>query len=67
MPRWTLCCRECGKEFTYSEMTLTKPSSEPLLTVTGHKRDMPDMGINLKCPNCYKSSIYKRDQLVYRD
>jgi endogenous inhibitor of DNA gyrase (YacG/DUF329 family) len=56
-----LYCPECEKRFPHSEVTFESGVYASL----GNKPDFPDGGLSLECPNCKKTSLYQRHQLVY--
>src|SRR5665213_2350438 len=64
--RRMLTCLGCDKDFTHtefssdSELSANNPFASPV------KPAFPDGGMTLTCPNCKRSSLYQRSQLVYR-
>jgi predicted RNA-binding Zn-ribbon protein involved in translation (DUF1610 family) len=67
VPRWVLGCPECGEEFTHSEIDAEyrPPLLDPFSWIAD-KPELPESGVSLECPNCKKTSVYKRHQLTYR-
>ncbi len=66
MPRCLICCPECAHKFVHSEITVDDQGAKPVLILRGKKLDIPESGVSLDCPNCKKTSVYKRDQLIYQ-
>ena len=67
MARWVLGCPGCKVDFTHSYIDTSTPV--PLLDPFAwldYKPEFPSAGLTLECPNCKKSSVYSRTQLVYR-
>jgi endogenous inhibitor of DNA gyrase (YacG/DUF329 family) len=62
MPRWVLYCPICEKEFTHSNIERRNPEDYYI----DPKPEFPAEGLSVECPNCKKSSVYRRHQLVYR-
>ena len=67
MARWVLGCPECKEDFTHSQIDVASQTftSDPFAWL-GDKPKFPDAGVRLECPNCKKTSVYKRTQLIYR-
>jgi len=59
MPRWVLTCPECHKEFTHSNIAHESSWWD-------EKPEMSPAGDSIECPNCKKTSTYRRYQLIYR-
>jgi predicted nucleic-acid-binding Zn-ribbon protein len=67
MPRWVLGCPKCHNDFTHSEIAAVHDSSfADFIDWLGAKPDFPIAGLSVECPNCKKTTIYKRQQLVFR-
>jgi endogenous inhibitor of DNA gyrase (YacG/DUF329 family) len=67
MARWVLGCPECKEDFTHSQInTEPQPTMRDPFAWLGDKPEFPATGLTLECPNCKKTSIYSRTQLVYR-
>jgi hypothetical protein len=61
MPRWVLACPSCKNEFTHGEIgTTLKDYYFPT------KPSFPAEGLNLECPSCKKTSLFRQHQLLYR-
>ena len=69
MPHWILNCPKCKQDFIHSEVAAEsrRPLHEPFDWGIDEKPNFPDAGIKLKCPNCKRTSVYKRHQLIYRE
>lgn len=67
MPRWVLDCPECQATFTHSEIKVPDGLTGARRNWFGDKPVFPETGSRVECPNCKKSSVYQRHQLVYRD
>lgn len=67
MARWVLSCPECSQEFTHSQAEAPSQNSfrDPFAWL-GEKPEFPDAGLQMECPNCNKTAIYRRTQLMYR-
>jgi hypothetical protein len=67
MPRWVLGCPECNRDFTHTEIPADpKRRSFDRFLGTEAKPEFPQGGLRIECPNCKKTSIFQRYQLVYR-
>jgi hypothetical protein len=68
VPYWVLVCPECDREFIHTEAQneATSPMQDPLGWLA-EKPAFPESGMRIGCPNCKKTSLYQRYQLVYRD
>jgi hypothetical protein len=67
MARWVLGCPECKEDFTHSQIdTESQPSVGDPFSWLDDKPKFPDVGVSLECPNCKKTSVYQRTQLMYR-
>jgi hypothetical protein len=68
MPRWILGCPDCHDDFTYGEIAAVHETSVHKFIdfLIDKKPDFPITGLSLECPNCKKTSVYKRRQLIYR-
>ena len=62
-PRWTLLCPDCKKEFTHTEIA---DAGEQFIAWTARKPEFPVGGLRIECPNCTKSFVYQRYELVFR-
>jgi hypothetical protein len=62
MAQWVLACPGCNKEFIY----MKAPSDAGIFASWSVKPEFPHGGLTVTCPNCQKSSVYQRHQLVYR-
>jgi uncharacterized protein (DUF983 family) len=65
MARWVLGCSNCKVDFTHAEILQEQRSLDPFLRNTP-KPELPRGGLTLICPNCGKSSVYQRYQLIYQ-
>jgi hypothetical protein len=63
VPRWTLFCADCKKEFTHSEIA---DAEDPFIAWKATKPEFPAGGLRLECPSCTKASVYQRNELVLR-
>jgi hypothetical protein len=67
MARWVLGCPDCKEDFTHSQIDAeAMPSLRDPFAWLGDKAEFPIAGLSLECPNCKKTSVYSRTQLVYR-
>jgi hypothetical protein len=68
VPYWVFDCPECSREFVHTEIPDDATSSmrDPLGWLA-EKPSFPESGMRVCCPNCKKTSLYQRYQLVYRD
>jgi hypothetical protein len=67
MPRWVLGCPNCKQDFTHSKIdSESEPSFHDPFAWLGEKPKFPAAGVNLECPSCKTTSVYKRNELVYR-
>jgi hypothetical protein len=67
MARWVLGCPDCKEDFTHSRIeTESMPSLRDPFAWLGDKPEFPPAGLSLECPNCKKTSVYSRSQLIYR-
>jgi len=61
MPKWILICVNCKLEFQHSQISDVEASlylpRKPTFEPTGNE---------CVCPNCAKSAIYQRTDLLYR-
>jgi len=65
MARWVLYCRQCGSEFTHSQILDSGLSvRDPFIPEI--KPEFPNGGQSIGCPNCKVRAIYQRYQLLYR-
>lgn len=67
MARWVLGCPACKNDFTYSQIDSDSESSfqDPFAWL-GEKPKFPPAGLKVECPCCKETSVYKRNELVYR-
>jgi hypothetical protein len=61
VPRWTLLCADCTKDFVHSEIA---HAGEGFIAWSAFKPEFPIGGQLIKCPHCTKSSVYQRYELV---
>ena len=64
MPRWVLCCPQCGVDVMESPIYDDLLASDPFTSVT--KPEFPDGSLSVVCPLCKSTSVYLRHQQVYR-
>ena len=64
MPRWVLCCAQCGVEVMQSQIAEDSTVHEPFVLET--KPEFPDGSLSVVCPHCKSTSVYLRQQQVYR-
>ena len=61
MASWSLACRNCNKQFTYSQI------GDTLLDAFIPLRpEFPPEGVERECPNCKAKAIYQRNELRYQ-
>jgi ribosomal protein S27E len=66
VPCWALRCPECKRDFTYSHAAARSNqgrydyflSFEP-------KPEFPAGGLQIECPNCKQTSLFRSHDLVY--
>ncbi len=65
MPHWVLNCKHCTKPFVHSTID---PSSNrlPYDPLWPPRPEFPSGGMTMDCPDCLKSSLYQRFELLYR-
>jgi hypothetical protein len=67
MARWVLGCPDCKEDFTHSQVEIRSQTSvQDPFSWLGDKPEFPTSGLMLECPNCKKTSVYRRTQLTYR-
>ena len=66
MAQWVLECPVCKREFIHCEVSEPEGSFPDPFTGTLLKPYVPHGGVIVCCPNCNKSSVFKRHQLLYR-
>ena len=66
MARWVLGCPECNKYFTHSEILADSNRSMLDSFVNIPKPEFPKGGLKMECPNCKKTSLFQRHELIYR-
>jgi hypothetical protein len=66
MARWVLRCPDCNKNFTHSEIPESSSSHLDPFTGSVIKPEFPDGGQSVVCPNCKRTSVYQRHQLIYQ-
>jgi endogenous inhibitor of DNA gyrase (YacG/DUF329 family) len=66
MPQWVLRCPECNANFTHSEIATENQPLRDSFAGLAVKPEFPEGGMRLECPNCKKSSVYQRHELVFR-
>jgi uncharacterized C2H2 Zn-finger protein len=63
MAEWVLSCPDCFKLFAHSTISTEPVIYDPLWP---DKPEFPAGGLKLKCPNCGKSNLFQRSQLLFR-
>ena len=67
MARWVLGCPKCKQDFTHTEIP-TDPAKREIDHFLGvePKPEFPPRGLKMECPNCKKTSVFQRYQLIYQ-
>ena len=64
MPQWIVCCPNCMRQITHSEIR-KRPTLEDLL-FGPPKPTIPGSGNTLSCRSCHKDFVFHRHNLTYR-
>ena len=66
--RWVLDCPDCHRDFTHTELCPDDETRQPdpFMGWPGPKPEFPEGGLALICPNCKKSFVYQRHELIFR-
>ena len=62
MASWALCCKSCGKDFTYSQIGDTMLD----YFFIPSRPEMPPKGVERECPNCKAKATYQQTELRYQ-
>jgi DNA-directed RNA polymerase subunit RPC12/RpoP len=62
MPSWMISCRNCSVDFEH-----TKIDDDTLVNyLDPAKPKLPSEGVELACPKCGHTTLYKRTDFFYR-
>lgn len=62
MASWDLTCKDCGEDFTHSQVGETLANY-----FIASKPEFPPEGLEFECPHCKTKSLYLRNELRYQE